>query len=94
MYSSSAPAQKIIFALDVPTLEEARRLITLLKSRVGLFKVGLELYTAYGKDAVKAVQDEGGRVFLDLKFHDIPNTVSRAGEEAVKLGVNMFNLHA
>jgi len=94
LYSSSAPAQKIIFALDVPTLEEARRLITLLKSRVGLFKVGLELYTAYGKDAVKAVQDEGGRVFLDLKFHDIPNTVSRAGEEAVKLGVNMFNLHA
>ena len=91
---SSAPAQKIIFALDVSTLVEARRFVTLLKGRVGLFKVGLELYTAYGKEAVKAVQDEGGRVFLDLKFHDIPNTVSRAAEEAVKLGVDMFNLHA
>lgn len=89
-----ASAQKIIFALDVPTLEEARRFVTLLKGRVGLFKVGLELYTAYGKEAVKAVQDGGGRVFLDLKFHDIPNTVSRAAEEAVRLGVDMFNLHA
>ena len=94
MNPSSAPAQKIIFALDVSTLEEARRFVTLLKGRVGLFKVGLELYTAYGKEAVKAVQDEGGRVFLDLKFHDIPNTVSRAAQEAVKLGVDMFNLHA
>lgn len=94
MNPSMASAQKIIFALDVPTLEEARRFVTLLKGRVGLFKVGLELYTAYGKEAVKAVQDGGGRVFLDLKFHDIPNTVSRAAEEAVRLGVDMFNLHA
>jgi orotidine-5'-phosphate decarboxylase len=84
----------VIFALDVPTLEEARRLVSLLRGRTGFFKVGLELYTAYGKDAVKAVQEAGGRVFLDLKFHDIPNTVSRAAEEAVKLGVDMFNLHA
>ena len=94
MHPSSAPAKKIIFALDVPALEEARRFVTLLKGRVGFFKVGLELYTAHGKDAVKAVQAEGGRVFWDLKFHDIPNTVSRAAEEAVKLGVDMFNLHA
>jgi orotidine-5'-phosphate decarboxylase len=90
----ASPAQKVIFALDVPTLEEARRLVSLLRGRTGFFKVGMELYTAYGKDAVKAVQDSGGRVFLDLKFHDIPNTVSRAAEEAVKLGVDMFNLHA
>jgi orotidine-5'-phosphate decarboxylase len=90
----ASPAQKVIFALDVPSLEEARRLVSLLRGRTGFFKVGLELYTAYGKDAVKAVQDSGGRVFLDLKFHDIPNTVSRAAEEAVKLGVDMFNLHA
>ena len=89
-----SPAQRVIFALDVPTLEEARRLVSLLRERTGFFKVGLELYTAYGKDAVKAVQEAGGRVFLDLKFHDIPNTVSRAAEEAVKLGVDMFNLHA
>jgi orotidine-5'-phosphate decarboxylase len=84
----------VIFALDVPTLEEARRFVGLLRGKTGFFKVGLELYTAYGKEAVKAVQDAGGKVFLDLKFHDIPNTVSRAAEEAVKLGVDMFNLHA
>jgi orotidine-5'-phosphate decarboxylase len=90
----ASPAQRVIFALDVPTLEEARRFVSLLRGRTGFFKVGLELYTAYGKDAVKAVQEAGGRVFLDLKFHDIPNTVSRAAEEAVKLGVDMFNLHA
>ena len=94
MNTTASPAPKVIFALDVPTLEEARRFVTLLRGRTGFFKVGLELYTAYGKDAVKAVQEAGGKVFLDLKFHDIPNTVSRAAEEAVKLGVDMFNLHA
>lgn len=94
MNPSPAPTRKVIFALDVSTLEEARKFVALLKDRVALFKVGLELYTAYGKEAVKAVQEAGGRVFLDLKFHDIPNTVSRASEEAVKLGVDMFNLHA
>jgi len=94
MNPSSSAAGKVIFALDVPTLEEARKFVRLLKGRTGFFKVGLELHTAYGKEAVKAVQEEGGRIFLDLKFHDIPNTVSRAAEEAVKLGVDMFNLHA
>ena len=89
-----AAARKVIFALDVATLEEARRLVGLLQGRVGFFKVGLELFTAFGKEAVRAVQEEGGRVFLDLKFHDIPNTVSRAAEETVKMGVDMFNLHA
>jgi len=88
------PSQKLIFALDVPTLEEAKRFVALLKGRVGLFKVGLELYTAFGREAVKVVQEGGGRVFLDLKFHDIPNTVSRAAEEATKLGVDMLNVHA
>jgi len=94
MNPSSSAAGKVIFALDVPTLEEARKFVRLLKGRTGFFKVGLELHMAYGKEAVKAVQEEGGRIFLDLKFHDIPNTVSRAAEEAVKLGVDMFNLHA
>jgi orotidine-5'-phosphate decarboxylase len=89
-----AVRRKIIFALDVATLEEVRRFVGLLKDRVGLFKVGLELFTAFGPEAVKAVQEEGGDVFLDLKLHDIPNTVARAAEEAVKLGVPMFNLHA
>jgi orotidine-5'-phosphate decarboxylase len=86
--------RKVIFALDVPTLEETRRFVNLLKDRVGFFKVGLELFTAFGKEAVQAAQREGGRVFLDLKLHDIPTTVSRAAEEAVKLGVEMLNLHA
>ena len=94
MNTPVSSATPVIFALDVPTLEEARRFVTLLRGRTDFFKVGLELFTAYGKDAVKAVQEAGGRIFLDLKFHDIPNTVSRAAEEAVKLGVDMFNLHA
>ena len=88
------PGWRIIFALDVSSLEEARKFVRLLKDQTGFFKVGLELFTAFGQEAVRAVQAEGGRVFLDLKFHDIPNTVSRAAEEAVKLGVDMFNLHA
>jgi orotidine-5'-phosphate decarboxylase len=89
-----SPGRRVIFALDVSSLEDARKYVRLLKDRTGLFKVGLELFTAFGKEAVRAVQAEGGRVFLDLKFHDIPNTVSRAAEEAVKLGVDMLNLHA
>ena len=92
--SSLNPGRRIIFALDVSSLEEARKFVRLLKDRTGFFKVGLELFTAFGKEAIRAVQEEGGRVFLDLKFHDIPNTVSRAAEEAVKLGVDMLNLHA
>ena len=91
---SSFAHRRVIFALDVSTLEETRRFVGLLKNRVGFFKVGLELFTAFGKEAIRAVQEEGGRVFLDLKLHDIPNTVCRAAEEAVKLGVQMFNLHA
>ena len=91
---SQAPGRRIIFALDVSSLDEARKFVRLLKNRTGFFKVGLELFTAFGKEAVRAVQAEGGRIFLDLKFHDIPNTVSRAAEEAVKLGVDMLNLHA
>ncbi len=91
---SQAPGRRIIFALDVSSLDEARKFVRLLKNRTGFFKVGLELFTAFGKEAVRAVQAEGGRIFLDLKFHDIPNTVSRAAEEAVTLGVDMLNLHA
>lgn len=89
----SSAVEKIILALDVPTLREARKLVSLLKDKVAFFKVGLELFTAYGPEAVQVVQEEGGRVFLDLKFHDIPQTVSRAAGEAVKWRVQMFNLH-
>lgn len=86
--------KKIIFALDVNDLHEIDRFAGLLSGRVGMFKVGKELFTACGREAVKAVQRHGGEVFLDLKFHDIPNTVARAMLEAARLGVQLANLHA
>src|SRR5579885_2607763 len=85
---------KLIVALDVPNLKEARRVVRLLKDPVKIFKVGLELFTAEGPDVVSMIHDEGGRVFLDLKFHDIPNTVARACASAARLGVFMTNIHA
>lgn len=83
----------LIVALDVGSLREARRFVRLLRKQVSLFKVGLELFTAVGPEVVKMIHDEGGRVFLDLKFHDIPNTVARACESAARLGVSMMNVH-
>ena len=87
--------ERLIFALDIGgDYEEALDLVRCLKDHVGMFKVGKEAFTLYGPRIVEAIQSEGGKVFLDLKFHDIPNTVARASESAVKLGVNMFNVHA
>ncbi len=86
--------KKIILALDVKDMAQARHWVDLLKDYVGFFKVGQQLFTSAGPAVVGMIKDLGGRVFLDLKFHDIPVTVSRAGEEAVKLGVAMFTLHA
>ncbi len=85
---------RLVLALDVDSGREALQLAAELKERVGLFKVGHQLFTAAGPDIVRRIVDMGCRVFLDLKYHDIPNTVSRASAEAVKLGVRMFNLHA
>jgi orotidine-5'-phosphate decarboxylase len=90
---TSAAAEKIIVALDVPTRVEALRLVELLRPRISLFKVGLQLYTAEGPEAVRAILETGARVFLDLKLHDIPNTVARAVESASKLGVHMLTIH-
>jgi orotidine-5'-phosphate decarboxylase len=73
---------------------EALGLVAELKDRVGMFKVGHQLFTAYGPDIVRCIIGAGGRVFLDLKYHDIPNTVAKASIEAVKLGVSIFNVHA
>jgi orotidine-5'-phosphate decarboxylase len=84
---------KIIVALDLPTKEAALVLARQLSPHPGLFKIGLQLYTAAGPEVVRAVQQEGGRVFLDLKLHDIPNTVGRAVESAGSLGVEMLTLH-
>ena len=86
-------AERLIVALDVADLESARRLVQRVAPHVTSFKVGSELFTACGPAAVELVQKVGGRVFLDLKFHDIPNTVARAARVATRLGVWMFNLH-
>ncbi len=86
--------KKIIFALDVNGLAEIDRYAEMLSGRVGMFKVGKELFTATGPEAVKTVQRHGGQVFLDLKYHDIPNTVAKAMLEAARMGVELVNLHA
>ncbi|HEY4745450.1 MAG TPA: orotidine-5'-phosphate decarboxylase [Desulfuromonadaceae bacterium] len=86
--------KKIIFALDVNDLEEIERFAELLAPRVGMFKVGKELFTACGPHAVRAVQRHNGGVFLDLKYHDIPNTVAKATVEAVRMGVQLVDMHA
>jgi len=87
------PKDKIIFALDVEHFAEAQRWVNLLKDRIGLFKVGKQLFTHAGPKVVDMIRQKGQKVFLDLKYHDIPNTVAKAGEEATKLNVAMFNLH-
>lgn len=86
--------QKLIFALDVDNLEEARRWVEQLQGQVGVFKIGKQLFTKCGPEVVRLVQAGGSEVFLDLKYHDIPNTVAMAGLEALRLGVRMFNVHA
>jgi len=85
---------RLIFALDVETLPEAERLVVLLASEVGVFKVGKQLFLAAGPEVVRMIHRHGVDVFLDLKFHDIPHTVARAGVEAARLGVRFFDLHA
>jgi len=90
----SNPRDKIIFALDVEHFAEAQHWVNLLKDHVGLFKVGKQLFTHAGPKVVDMIRQKGQKAFLDLKFHDIPNTVAKAAEEATKLNVTMFNLHA
>jgi orotidine-5'-phosphate decarboxylase len=89
-----SPANRLVLALDVDSDAEALGIVDELKGSVGLFKVGHQLFTAYGPDIVRRIIDRGGKVFLDLKYHDIPNTVAKATAEAVKLGVNIMNVHA
>ena len=86
--------KKVIFALDVNGLEEIDYWSELLADKVGMFKVGKELFTSCGPEAVKAVQRYGGKLFLDLKYHDIPNTVAKASIEAGRLGVQFIDMHA
>ncbi|MDR0734717.1 MAG: orotidine-5'-phosphate decarboxylase [Elusimicrobiota bacterium] len=87
------PYEKIIVALDVKMEKEALALVKKLKGKAGVFKIGKELFTACGPAIVKKIQKLGGKVFLDLKFHDIPNTVAKAVAQASKLGVYMMTVH-
>jgi orotidine-5'-phosphate decarboxylase len=84
----------IIAALDVPSAEAALSLAEKLASAVGAFKIGSQLFTAAGPDIVRKIRAKGNGVFLDLKFHDIPNTVAKAVAAAVRLDVQMLTVHA
>ncbi len=86
--------KRLIFALDVDSFEKAQEWVELLHQQVGLFKVGKQLFTRCGPRVVEMIRERGADVFLDLKYHDIPNTVAKAGVEACRLGVGMFNVHA
>jgi orotidine-5'-phosphate decarboxylase len=83
----------IIVALDVPTADAALQLARQVAPAVGAFKIGSELFTASGPDIVRRIRDTGAAVFLDLKFHDIPNTVAKAVASATRLDVQMLTIH-
>ncbi|HXD30294.1 MAG TPA: orotidine-5'-phosphate decarboxylase [Pyrinomonadaceae bacterium] len=85
---------KLIVALDVDSAAGARELVASLRDVVGMFKIGMQLFTKAGPALVREIIDGGSQVFLDLKYHDIPNTVAAAGVEAGRLGVSIFNVHA
>ena len=84
---------KLIVALDVPTAAEARALVAALRDAVGMFKIGSQLFTTGGPEIVKEIIESGARVFLDLKFHDIPSTVEKAVRSACDIGVEMLTIH-
>lgn len=87
------PRDYLIVAMDVPGREEALRLADQLADKVGYFKIGLQLFTACGPDIVRSINDRGGKIFLDLKLHDIPNTVAKAVIEAARMDVSLLTLH-
>lgn len=86
--------ERIILALDVDSREQALALVKNLAPHVGAFKVGMQLFNSCGPSIVEEINQLGGRVFLDLKFHDIPNTVAAAGRVITRLNCFMFNVHA
>ena len=88
------PQERILVALDTPDADEARRLASELRGTVGGYKVGLQLYTSRGPSIVRDVAALGAETFLDLKLHDIPNTVGGATAAAARLGVTYLTLHA
>src|SRR5579859_91858 len=88
------PRQRLIVALDVSSAAAAQKIVTAVGDSALTYKVGMQLYTAEGPQVVRDLVDSGRRVFLDLKYHDIPNTVGAAVAEAAKLGVRMLTVHA
>src|SRR5204862_1308308 len=89
-----APADRLIIALDVSSSPEAQRIVSRIGDAVQIYKVGMQLYTAEGPQIVRELVASGKKVFLDLKYHDIPNTVAAAVREAAQLGVSMLTVHA
>lgn len=85
---------KLIVALDVDTMDEVDRLVDLLKDDVGMFKIGMQVYNSLGSGVIGRVQQAGGKIFLDLKLHDIPNTVAQTVRVLTGLGVDIINVHA
>lgn len=88
------PRQRLIVALDVSTAAAAHKIVAAIGESASVYKVGMQLYTAEGPQLVRDLVTSGRRVFLDLKYHDIPNTVAGAVREAAKLGVSMLTVHA
>jgi orotidine-5'-phosphate decarboxylase len=92
--SKQDPRQRLIVALDVSTAAAAQKIVAAVGDSALTYKVGMQLYTAEGPQVVRDLVASGRRVFLDLKYHDIPNTVGAAVGEAAKLGVSMLTVHA
>jgi len=92
--SQNDPRQRLIVALDVSTAAAAQKIVAAVGDSALTYKVGMQLYTAEGPQVVRDLVASGRRVFLDLKYHDIPNTVGAAVTEAAKLGVSMLTVHA
>jgi orotidine-5'-phosphate decarboxylase len=90
----SGMRERLIVALDVSNAAEAQRLVQRVGDAAGIYKVGLQLFTAEGPSLVRDLVHSGKRIFLDLKLHDIPNTVAHAVKSAVELGVHMLTVHA
>jgi orotidine-5'-phosphate decarboxylase len=88
------PRQRLIVALDVPSAAAAQKIVAAVGDSASYYKVGMQLYTAEGPKIVRDLVASGRRVFLDLKYHDIPNTVAAAVREAAGLGVSMLTVHA
>ncbi len=88
------PADRLIVALDVSSAAAAQRIVAALGDSAQIYKVGMQLYTAEGPQVVRDLVNSGHQVFLDLKYHDIPNTVASAIREAARLGVSMLTVHA